>query len=49
MGVEYRQFMVVDDAHWRPQSDTAARVEAVLRDWSLIGEVENIVDLPASG
>jgi hypothetical protein len=48
MGVEYRHFMVVDDAYWRPQSDTAARVEAVLRDWSLIDQVEHIVDLPAS-
>ncbi|NRR34109.1 hypothetical protein HSX11_28425 [Oxalobacteraceae bacterium] len=47
MGVEYRHFLVVDDAQWRPQSDTAARVEAVLRDWSLIGEVEHIEDLSA--
>lgn len=47
MGVEYRHFMVVDDAHWRPQSDTAARVEAALRDWSLIGAVARVVDLPA--
>lgn len=46
MGVEYRHFMVVDDALWRPQGDTAARVEAALRQWSVIGKVENIVDLP---
>ena len=48
MGVEYRHFMVVDDAQWRPQPDTATRVEAVLHDWALIGEVENLVELPVS-
>jgi len=47
MGVEYRHFLVVDDAHWRPQADTAARVEAALRDWSLIAGLAHIVDLPA--
>jgi len=45
MGTEYRQFLVVDDAHWRPQSDTAQRVEAVLRHWLLIVDVAEIVDL----
>lgn len=48
MGVEYRHLLVVDDAQWRHQSDTAARVEAVLRDWSLIEGVEDIIDLSAS-
>ncbi|MES2162556.1 MAG: hypothetical protein V4476_15460 [Pseudomonadota bacterium] len=48
MGVEYRHFMVVDDAHWRPQSDTAARVEAVLREWSLIDGAGHTIDLAAS-
>ncbi|WP_332856252.1 hypothetical protein [Duganella sp. S19_KUP01_CR8] len=48
MGVEYRHFMVVDDADWRPQSDTAARVEAVLRDWSLIDGAEHTIDFSAS-
>ncbi len=35
MGVEYRHFLVINDPSWRPQADTAARVEAVLRQWGL--------------
>ena len=45
MGVEYRHFLVVDDAHWRPLNDTVARVEAVLREWRLVDKIEQIVDL----
>src|SRR5262249_7214197 len=45
MGIEYRHFLVVDDAEWRPQSDTAARVEAVLRKWSLVDRPKEVVDL----
>ncbi len=45
MGIEYRHFIVVNDAYWRPESDTVERVEAVLRDWSLIGDAAKVVDL----
>jgi hypothetical protein len=45
MGVEYRHFLVVSDIGWQPQSDTAARVEAVLCDWSLVDRPERIVNL----
>lgn len=45
MGVEYRHFLVVDDAAWRPQSDTAARVAKVLGDWSIGTELAKAVDL----
>lgn len=45
MGVEYRHFLAVDDAAWLPQPDTMARVEAVLRAWTLVGRVRKVVDL----
>ena len=35
MGVEYRHYLVVNDPEWRPEPDTASRVEEVLRSWGL--------------
>jgi hypothetical protein len=45
VGVEYRHFLVVNDASWRPQADTVARVEAELRKWGVVREVKEVVDL----
>jgi hypothetical protein len=45
VGVEYRHFLVVNDTAWHPQSDTAARVEAVLRQWSLADRPKQIINL----
>ena len=45
MGVEYRHFIVIDDASWRPESDTVERVEKVLRHWSLIDKTLDITNL----
>lgn len=45
MGIEYRHFLVVDDARWRPQGDTASRVEQVLRAWSLGDRPDTVIDL----
>ena len=45
MGIEYRHFLVVDDAQWRPQADTASRVEKVLRAWSLGDQPTKVIDL----
>lgn len=45
MGVEYRHFLVVDDAGWSPRPDTLARVDAVLRRWALADRIEKVVDL----
>ncbi|HEX7864364.1 MAG TPA: hypothetical protein VF555_05420 [Variovorax sp.] len=39
MGIEYRHFLVVDDADWRPRADTAARVAKLLADWSIGMEI----------
>jgi hypothetical protein len=45
MGIEYRHFIVVNESAWRPESDTAARVEAVFRQWSLVEQLKKVVDL----
>ena len=45
MGVEFRQFLVVNDATWLPQSDTLSRVEAVLREWALVNQPPRLIDL----
>jgi len=45
VGVEYRHFLVDSDTAWHPQSDTAARVEAVLRIGSLGDRPKQIVNL----
>lgn len=45
MGIEYRHFLVVDDAAWRPEPDTAARVAKVLGDWSIGTELAEAIDL----
>jgi len=45
MGVEYRHFIVVNDAKWFPQPDTLSQVERVLRDWSLVDKIKKAVDL----
>jgi hypothetical protein len=45
MGVEYRHYLVVNDAAWMPEPDTAARVEKVLREWSLVDKLEKVIDL----
>ncbi|MDP9605124.1 UNVERIFIED_ORG: hypothetical protein J2W38_004937 [Variovorax paradoxus] len=45
MGIEYRHFLVVDDANWRPGADTAARVAKLLAEWSIGTELVEAVDL----
>lgn len=45
MGVEYRHFIVVNDTGWAQQSDTVARVDAVLKQWSLVQRLNKVVDL----
>ncbi len=45
MGVEYRHFLVVNDATWLPNPDTMPRVEAVLRIWSLVEDLNKAFDL----
>lgn len=45
MGICYQHHLVVDDAGWRPQPDTVARVEKVLRAWSLIDQPTEVIDL----
>ena len=45
MGIEYRHFLVVNEPDWRPQPDTAARVESVLRDWSVVDRIEKVINL----
>ena len=45
MGVEFRQFLVVNDRTWLPQPDTLSRVEAVLRQWALVDQPPRLVDL----
>lgn len=45
MGIEYRHFLVVDDARWKPQADTVSRVEQVLRAWSLGDRPDKVIDL----
>ena len=45
MGVEYMHFLVVADKDWLPQPDTLARVDAVLKKWSLVGEAVTVYDL----
>ena len=45
MGVEYRHFLVVNEPDWGPQPDTAARVESVLRDWSVVDGLEKVINL----
>jgi len=45
MGVEYMHFLVVADKAWLPQSDTLARVDAVLKKWPLVGEAGTVYDL----
>jgi hypothetical protein len=45
MGVEYRHFIVAHDPAWLPQADTAIRLDAVLRNWSLVSNDPRIFDL----
>lgn len=45
MGVEFRHYLVVNDALWRPQADTATRVGQVMRDWSLGDRPRDVIDL----
>jgi hypothetical protein len=45
MGVEYVHYLVVADNNWLPQPDTLARVDAVLKKWSLVGEAGTVYDL----
>lgn len=45
MGIEYRHFLVVDDPAWLPAADTAIRVDAVLRRWSLVAQLQRVVDI----
>jgi hypothetical protein len=45
MGVEYRHFIVAHNPNWLPQPDTAIRLDAVLRDWSLVSSDPRIFDL----
>jgi hypothetical protein len=45
MGVEYRHFIVAHKPGWLPQPDTAIRVDAVLRDWSLVSSDPKLFDL----
>ncbi|MDR3404267.1 MAG: hypothetical protein P4L99_17345 [Chthoniobacter sp.] len=49
MGVEYRHYLVVNDPDWRPEPDTAARVEKVLRSWALATRLARAVDLTGGG
>lgn len=44
MGIEYRHTLVVKDPDWLPQPDTAARIDAVLRHWSLVTVDPEIYD-----
>lgn len=45
MGVEYQHFLAVNEPDWLPAPDTLGRVEAVLRQWSLAGPLQRVVDL----
>ena len=45
MGVEYRHYLVVNDANWLPQPDTMSRVGAVLSKWSLGEHPLQAIDL----
>jgi len=45
MGVEYGHFLVVNDDAWLPLPDTATRVEAVVRSWSLGDRPKRVVNL----
>jgi hypothetical protein len=45
MGVEYQHYLTVEDLLWRPQRDTAVRVDAVLRKWNLVHELASVVTL----
>lgn len=45
MGVEYRHFLVVADEDWHAQSDTALRVDAVLRSYALVAAKPEVYDL----
>ncbi len=45
MGVEYRHFLVVNEANWRQQPDTAARVDRVLREWQIVDTLNKVVNL----
>jgi hypothetical protein len=45
MGVEYCHTLVVQDPSWQPRPDTAARVDQVLRQWSLVSVDPEIYDL----
>jgi hypothetical protein len=45
MGIEYRHFLVINDASWQPQADTVSRVEAVLHNWVIAKAIKEIVDL----
>jgi hypothetical protein len=45
MGVEYRHFLVVNDPNWRPENDTALRIDDILRQWLLADRLRRIVDL----
>ena len=45
MGIEYRHFLVVNDETWLPKPNTIARVEAVLRKWSLVENLKQVFDL----
>jgi hypothetical protein len=45
MGIEYRHYLVVNEADWCPKPDTAARVDSVIREWSIVDELEKVVNL----
>jgi hypothetical protein len=45
MGVEYQHYLAVEDLLWRPQRDTAIRVDAVLRKWNLVHGLTSAVTL----
>jgi len=49
MGVEYTHYLVVNDPVWKPETDTAARVDAVLRRWALVDQLKRTVDLTGGG
>jgi hypothetical protein len=45
MGVEYRHTLVVQDPTWQPRPNTAARIDQVLRQWSLVSVDPEVYDL----
>lgn len=49
MGIEYRQFLVVNDAKWLPGPETASRVVKVLREWGLAEKLREAFQLTTNG